>query len=64
MWIQIKNVRNLKIANIWKEAIEAEGLPVRIQPIGDILDAQSTSSYEVCVPKGREHVAEEIIRKL
>ena len=36
MWIQIKNVRNLKIANIWKEAIEAEGLPVRIQPIGDI----------------------------
>ena len=64
MWIQIKNVRNFKIANIWKEVIEAEGLPVRIQPIGNILDGQSKSSYEVCVPKGREHVAEEIIRKL
>ncbi len=55
---------NLTIAEIWKEAIEAEGLPVRLLPEGDILDWQERISFRVMVPRGREHVAEEILRKL
>ena len=55
---------NLTIAEIWKEAIEAEGLPVRLLPEGDILDWQESVAFRIMVPRGREHVAEEILRKL
>ena len=55
---------NLTIAEIWKEAIEAEGLPVRLLPEGDILDWQERVAFRIMVPRGREHVAEEILRKL
>ena len=55
---------NLTVAEMWKEVIEAEGLPVRLLPEGDILDWQERIAFRVMVPKGREHVAEEILRKL
>ena len=55
---------NLTVAEMWKEVIEAEGLPVRLLPEGDILDWQERVAFRVMVPKGREHVAEEILRKL
>ena len=49
---------------MWKEVIEAEGLPVRLLPEGDILDWAESVPFRVMVPRGREHVAEEILRKL
>ncbi len=55
---------NLTVAEMWKEVIEAEGLPVRLLPEGDILDWQERATFRVMVPRGREHVAEEILRKL
>ena len=55
---------NLTVAEMLKEVIEAEGLPVRLLPEGDILDWQERVAFRVMVPKGREHVAEEILRKL
>lgn len=55
---------NLTVAEMWKEVIEAEGLPVRLLPEGDILDWQEKVAFRVMVPRGREHVAEEILRKL
>ena len=55
---------NLTVAEMWKEVIEAEGLPVRLLPEGDILDWQEKIAFRVMVPRGREHVAEEILRKL
>ena len=45
----------------WKEA---EGLPTKIIPEGDILDWGERVPFRVMVPKGREHVADEILRKL
>ena len=33
-------------------------------PVGDILDWAEDVPFMVMVPKGREHVADEIIRKL
>ena len=32
MWMEFKKVSNSMTAEIWKEAIEAEGLPVKILP--------------------------------
>ncbi len=64
MWIEYKKVPNLVTAEMWKDAFEAEGLPTKILPEGDIIDWSERVPYVVYVPKGREHVADEILRKL
>ena len=57
-------VPNLITAEMWKNALEGEGLPTRILPTGGILDWGERVTFRIMVPKGREHVAEEILRKL
>lgn len=52
------------IAEMWKELLEGEGLPTQILPEGDILTWGELVAYRIMVPRGREHVAEEILRKL
>ena len=64
MYTDYKSAPNLMIAEMWKDALEAEGLPTKILPEGDILSWGERVSYRVMVPKGREHVADEILRKL
>ena len=64
MWTDFKKVPNLITAEMWKQILEAEGLPTRILPEGDIRDWGERVPFRVMVPKGREHVAEEILRKL
>lgn len=64
MYTDYKSAPNLMIAEMWKDALEAEGLPTKILPEGDILSWGERISYRVMVPKGREHVADEILRKL
>jgi hypothetical protein len=64
MWVEFKRVPNLMTAEMWREVFEGEGLPARILPEGDILDWGERVPFIIYVPKGREHVAEEIMRKL
>jgi hypothetical protein len=64
MWIEYKRTSNLIVAEMWKEIIEGEGLPVRLLPVGDIQDYGEQVEFRVMVPMGREHVADEILRKL
>ena len=64
MWIEYKKVPNLVTAEMWKDAFEAEGLPTKILPEGVIIDWSERVPFVVYVPKGREHVADEILRKL
>jgi hypothetical protein len=64
MWIEYKKVPNLVTAEMWKDAFEAEGLPTKILPEADIMDWSERIPFVVYVPKGREHVADEILRKL
>ena len=53
------------IAEMWKELLEGEGLPTQLLPEGgDILSWGERVPYRIMVPRGREHVAEEILRKL
>jgi len=49
---------------MWMEILEGEGLPVRLLPEGDITDYGEQVPFKVMVPRGREHVADEILRKL
>ena len=51
-------------AEMWKDVLEGEGLPAKLLPEGDILDWGERVPFKIYVPKGREHVAEEILRKL
>ena len=59
-----KTAPNLLMAEMWKELFEAEGLPVRILPEGDVRTWSETTKFVVYVPRGREHVAAEILRKI
>jgi len=64
VWVEIKKVPNLMVAEMWKDVLEGDGLPVKIVPDGDILTWSERVPFKVLVPKGREHVADEIMRKL
>ena len=64
MWVDYMKAPNLIIAEMWKEILEAEGLPTKLLPEGDILDWAEGVPFRIMVPRGREHVADEIIRKL
>ena len=63
-WIEFKKVPNLMIAEMWQDLLEGEGLPTRILPEGDILSWAESVPFIVYVPKGREHVADELLRKI
>ena len=64
MWVDYMNVSSLIVAEMWKELLEGEGLPAKLLPEGDIRNWNEKVSFRVMVPRGREHVADEILRKL
>ena len=64
MWVEYKRAPNLMMAEMWKEILEGEGLPVRLLPVGDITTYGEQVLFRIMVPRGREHVADEILRKL
>ena len=64
MWVDYRKAPNLMIAEMWKDVLEGDGLPTKILPEGDIQDWGERVAFRVLVPKGREHVADEILRKL
>ena len=55
---------NLMLAEMWKDVLEGDGLPTKILPDGAILTWGERVAFKIYVPKGREHVADEILRKL
>ena len=64
MWTDYKKASNLMSAQMWKDVLEGDGLPTKILPDGDIMTWSERSAFRVLVPKGREHVADEILRKI
>ena len=64
MWVEYRTAPNLMVAEMWKDLLESDGLPAKILPVGDILTWGERVPFSVYVPKGREHVADEILRKL
>ena len=64
MWVDYKKASNLISADMWINLFEGEGLPSKILPEKNILDWSENVSFRILVPIGREHVADEILRKL
>jgi hypothetical protein len=64
MWVEIKKVNSLMLAEMWKELFEGEGIPARIWPSTGLPIGQEFATYSVQVPKDKAHVIEDVLRKL
>jgi len=64
MWTEIKKAKSLMIAETWKELFEGEGIPTRILPEGGQPMGKELATYRVLVPEDKQHVIEEVLRKL
>ncbi len=64
MWIEIKKTKNLMLAETWKELFEGEGIPTRIMPVSGLPMGQELADYSILVPRDKEHVIKEVLRKL
>jgi len=52
------------VAEMWKEFFEGEGIPTRILPTSGKPIGQELATYRILVPSDKEHIAEEVLRKL
>lgn len=64
MWVEIKKAPNLMMAEMWKEFFEGEGVPTRIIPESGLPMGQEETVYRILVPEDKQHVTEEVLRKL
>jgi hypothetical protein len=64
MWVEIKKAQSLMLAEMWKELFEGEGVPARILPVTGMPVGQELATYSVLVPRDKEHVIKEVLRKL
>jgi len=64
MWVEVKKTQSLMLAETWKELFEGEGVPTRILPVSGMPIGQEFAAYSVLVPKDKEHVIKDILRKL
>ncbi|EFK94900.1 hypothetical protein LDC_3098 [sediment metagenome] len=64
MWIEVKKAKTLAIAEMWKECFEGEGVPARIMPVSGLPIGQELADYSIMVPRDKEHVIKDILRKL
>ena len=64
MWVEIKKAPNLMMAEMWKEFFEGEGVPTRIMPESGLPTGQEETVYRILVPEDKQHVTEEVLRKL
>ena len=64
MWVEVKKAKSLMVAEMWKELFEGEGIPTHILPASGIPIGQESAEYSVLVPKDKEHVIKDVLRKL
>ena len=64
MWVEIKQAKNLMMAEMWKELFEGEGIPTHILPVSGEAPGRELTIYRVLVPEDKQHVIEEVLRKL
>ena len=64
MWVEIKKANSLMVAEMWQELFEGEGIPARILPVSGVPIGQEFAKYSILVPKDKEHVIKDVLRKL
>jgi hypothetical protein len=63
MWVEIKKAPDLATAKTWKEFFEGEGIPTRILPESGEAPGRELATYRILVPREKEHLIEEVLRK-
>ena len=64
MWVEVKKAPSLMLAEMWQELFEGEGIPTRIMPTSGMPIGQELAAYSILVPKDKEHVIKDVLRKL
>ena len=64
MWVEVKKANSLMTAEMWKELFEGEGIPTRILPTTGEPPGRELAPYSILVPQDKEHVIQEVLRKL
>jgi hypothetical protein len=64
MWVKVKQAKSLMLAEMWKELFEGEGIPTRILPASSEPQDKELATYSILVPQDKEHVIQEVLRKL
>ena len=64
MWVLVKTTPNLAMATMWRELIQSQAIPCRVLTDPQSKNRGVAASCRVLVPKGKEHVVEEIIRQI
>jgi hypothetical protein len=64
MWVEVKKAKTLMLAEMWKEMFEGEGIPTRILPPSGEPRDREMATYSILVPQDKEHVIQEVLRKL
>jgi hypothetical protein len=64
MWIEVKQANSLMTAEMWKEFFEGEGIPARVLPASGEPRDSELATYSILVPKDKEHIIQEVLRKL
>ena len=49
---------------MWQALFEGEGIPTRLMPESGLPIGQQLTTYRILVPQDRQHVIEEVLRKL
>jgi len=64
MWIEIRKVTSLMMAEMWKEFFEGEGIPTQLLPVtGEVPDREMVT-YRILIPEDKNHLIDEILRTL
>lgn len=64
MWVELMEVKNRYAAEMWRELFADEALPVLVVPASGWAKAADLEPYKIYVPRGKLHVAQEILRKV
>ena len=64
MWAEVRQAPNLMLAEMWKELFEGEGIPTQILPVNGGAPNRELVAYRILVPKDRQHLIQEILRKV
>lgn len=64
MLIEVRQVPNLMMAEMWKEYFEGEGIPTQILPVTGEAPNRELVAYRILVPEDKKHLIDEILRTL
>jgi len=64
MWVEVKKANSLMVAEMWKELFEGEGIPTLIMPTSGMPTGQEIADYRILVPRDKEHIISEVLRKI